>query len=341
MSLDHRMEEENQTNLYLPLIRFLNDNQVNRVSDRWNLVNIIVATCYVKPDFDLIMFIAQYSGIIVTHFTTIDNFINNLRNVAGQQYRDIAGISVPLDKLRIELNRINRVLDYYRTTDINSILSDYRQQFGGKKPRFDGSDIQSQSDSVIILSQDTTQLSSQLQALRTEYAALVEENKQNNALLNELRERLNRTENQEQFEQLRGQLKEQIDSCEKKQDDMKRQSTSIITRINDLESDIRKNEETRRQREEKYIHMEEETADLRDKNEELKKQIAELESNKKNLDIEFTRLKTEVLENQKSKEEAEQEFGKIQKNNERLQKQIDVLKSEINGQQKGFASECN
>ena len=210
MSLDHRMDEENQSDLYIPLINFLKVNQMNRVSNDWNLINIIVATCYVKSDFDLIMFINQHRTIIIKYFGTIDNFINKLRDVAGQQYRVIAGISVPLDRLRNELNRINRVLAHYRKNDINSILSDYSQRFGGKKPQFDGSDIQSQSDSLIITSQDNAQLRSQLQDLRARYAALATKCEQNDALLNEPRGSWNQRTDKEQ-------LSEQIENCKKNQ----------------------------------------------------------------------------------------------------------------------------
>ena len=335
MSKNIRMDEENQQDLVPLLIDYINEHQLSSVSFGYQLIDTIVAKCYIHPDFDLIMFINTNIKIIFKYYRTIDEFIDALRTAVKQNYRNIIGtkgISVPLDKLRDELVRIDRVLSYYRTTNINSILSDYSQRFGGKKLQFDGSDIQSQSDSVIIMSQDNKQLKKDLQELRARYAALENENNRNNALLNGLREQLSQTVNQEQ-------LREQIAKCENNQNDIKSKSKTILSQIEKLESIMQNNEETRRQHEEKYIKMEEENTGLRDTNADLQKRIDELESNKKNLNSELKRLKTEVLENQKSNEEAQIEFEKIKETNERLENQINVLKSEINGQQRQFASE--
>ena len=322
MSLDHRMDEENQSDLYIPLINFLKVNQMNRVSNDWNLINIIVATCYVKSDFDLIMFINQHRTIIIKCFGTIDNFINKLRDVAGQQYRVIAGISVPLDRLRNELNRINRVLAYYNETDINSILSDYSQRFGGKKPQFDGSDIQSQSDSLIITSQDNAQLRSQLQDLRARYAALATKCEQNDALLNELRGSWNQRTDKEQ-------LSEQIENCKKNQKEMKDQSMSLLSHIEKLESAMRKNEETRHQHEEKYIRMEEENTDLRDKNEELQKRIAEIEEEKKILQEKYKSGEISAEEANKISKNLQDKIARIEKENAALKREVPMLQRQF------------
>lgn len=322
MSIDLRMDEELTADARANLSEFSNEysNYSNITIDTF--FSLAIVESYFQRDFDLLDYINKNYRKVGGTLDAIIQYAQRYLNLENVQ---IVGINVPLEGFKQEVKRMNEIISKYKCNGISSINSIIREYLENKKASFSNTKIPYQSDSVIIMSRDNEQLRKDLQDLRARHAALEEEYKKNNALLNELRESVSQNMNQEQIIRLR----EQINNCEKNQNDMNRQSTVISSQIEKLESIMQKNEETRRQHEEKYIRMEEENVGLNTRNAELQKRIAELESNKKNLDNEFTRLNTEVQKNQKSKEEAEREFVRIKKTNEGLEKQIAALKREI------------